>query len=134
MSAEQKSDFFQESSLRPKCFLCLLLNSRPAFSRRNGFLPNKCCSFTGKGEAQATARFGGCLLRGGGLYPSLKSRHLFTPSHAKYLPIIYPRCPQACQHPDASNVREMAVPCTISWLLDILTLILPMQQVPLHLF
>lgn len=130
----RKYYFFQETSLRPKYFPCLLLNSRPAFSRGNGFLPKKCCSFTGKGEAQATARFGECLLRDGGLYPNLKSRHLFTLSHTKYPPIIYPRCPQACQHPDASLVSDMAVPRTLSRLLNILTLILPMQQVPLHLF
>ena len=42
----------------------LLLNGRPTFSRGNGFLPKKCSGFTGKGEAWATARFWGCLLRG----------------------------------------------------------------------
>lgn len=61
----------------------LLLNSRPTFSRRNGFLPKKHSGFRGKGEVLATARFWGPLLRGRSLYPSLKSRNLFTSSNTK---------------------------------------------------
>lgn len=61
----------------------LLLNSRPAFFRGNGFLPQKRSGFTGKGEVWAAARFWGFLLKGGGLYPRLKSRNLFTLSHTK---------------------------------------------------